>query len=176
MGHVPGDLVVRACRDRAELDELYLAIGRQFGGHWTSDDRRLEEPRARFDTDRPMMLCVSDGARIRGGVVAFGDEEVTVRAIGIDPEIRGLGIGRRLLELVELQALARGARVLSLGAVEDARGFYDRLGYRGKRTGRQKQLPLPGRVRDRRVSLRLAELGDVLTGVPAQPAEATGSN
>ena len=36
-----------------------------------------------------------------------------------------------------------------VGAADDAHGFYDRMGYRGKRTMREKQLPPPGAVRSR---------------------------
>ncbi len=98
------------------------------------------------------MLTLVDCKGIRGGVIAFGDDEVTVRALGIDAELRGYGYGRRLLELVEARALVRGARRIILGAAVEAGGFYERLGYRGKRTMREKQLPPPGAVRSRLVA------------------------
>lgn len=161
---------MRACADRAELIETYAAIGRQFGQSWAGDDRRLEQPLARFDRDREMMLCVTDRAVIKGGVIAFGDDRVTVRAIGIDGDLRGMGIGRRLLEIVEVVALARDALAITLGAADDARGFYERLGYRGKRTMREKQLPPRGAVRSRRSARLLEQLGDLVVGVPATAA------
>lgn len=142
---------MRQCRDEADLEELYRSIGRQFGEEWDASDRRLDEPRSRFDRDRDLMFVLVDGTRVRGGIIAFGDDVVTVRAVGIDEELRGQGHGRRLLELVEARALVRGARTVVLGAADDARGFYERMGYRGKRTMREKQLPPPGAVR-----LRLA--------------------
>lgn len=95
------------------------------------------------------MLALVDGTGIRGGIIAFGDDEVTVRAIGIDAELRGYGDGRRLLELVEGRALVRGARQVILGAAEEAGRFYDRMRYRGKRMLREKHLPPPGAVRAR---------------------------
>ncbi len=144
-----GSLIVRECRDASELEALYLAIGRQFGGEWDVSDRRLDEPRHRFDTDHELMLVLVDGTEIRGGVIAFGDDVVTVRALGIDHELRGQGYGRRLMELVEARALVRGAQRIVLGAADDARGFYEGLGYRGRRTMREKQLPPPGAVRSR---------------------------
>lgn len=162
-----GDPVLRSCRDLYELTQTYVTIGRQFDEEWNGDDRRLEEPRRRFDSDRELMVAVADGPVIKGGVIAFGDELVTVRAIGVDPDIRGLGIGRRLLEIIEARALARGARAIGLGAAADARGFYERMGYRGKRTMREKQLPLPGVVRDRLVARALTDLGDVDAVIPA---------
>ncbi|HUS61755.1 MAG TPA: GNAT family N-acetyltransferase [Acidimicrobiales bacterium] len=164
------ELLVRECRDLNELAQVYAAIGRQFGETWDRFDTRLEAPKHRFDADRELMLAVVDRERICGGIIAFGDDVVTVRAIGVDLELRGRGIGRRLLEIVEARALARGAHSIVLGAVDEARGFYERLGYRGKRTMREKQLPLPGVVRDRLAARLAEELGDLATG-----ASVTGS-
>ena len=160
-------LRVRECRDESELEDLYLAIGRQFGERWAASDRRLDEPRARFDGDHELMLVLEDGTRIRGGVIAFGDEVVSVRALGIDDELRGQGHGRRLMELVEARALVRGARRIVLGADDEARGFYERLGYRGKRTMRAKDLPPPGAVRSRLVARAAAVLEQLPSGLPA---------
>lgn len=157
---------MRHCRDEAELEELYAAIGRQFGGGWNGSDRRLDEPCRRFGADQERMLALVDGSVIRGGVIAFGDDVVTVRALGIDAELRGHGYGRRLLELVEARALVRGARAIILGAAEDAGGFYERMGYRGKRTRREKQLPPPGAVRSRLVARAAAALGHLPSGIP----------
>lgn len=156
-----GRVILRRCRHEADLEELYCAIGRQFAEEWDAGDRRLDEPRSRFDRDRDLMLALVDGTRIRGGIIAFGDDIVTVRAIGIDEELRGQGHGRRLLELVEGRALVRGARAMVVGAADEARGFYDRMGYRGKRTMREKQLPPPGAVRSR-LAERAAAASDAI--------------
>lgn len=164
-GRAVSDVIVRTCRDPGDLVAIYEAIGRQFGEMWSGDDRRLDEPRRRFDTDRELMLAVEVRDVVRGGVIAFGDDAVTVRAIGLDEELRGRGIGRRLLELVEARALVRGARVIALGAADDARGFYEKLGYRGKHTMREKQLPLPGAVRSRLAARAIAELTVLEGGV-----------
>jgi len=167
---VMSDVTLRTCRDLNELVAIYVAVGRQFNEEWIGDDRRLDEPRARFVTDRELMVAVAERELIRGGVIAFGDEHLTVLAIGVDGEIRGMGIGRRLLEIIEARALVRGARSISLGAAEDARGFYGRMGYRGKRTMREKQLPLPGVVRDRLIARARTELSRLESGVPALPS------
>ncbi len=159
-----GSVVVRQCRDQADLEELYRSIGRQFGEEWDASDRRLDEPRLRFGRDRDLMFALVDGTRIRGGVIAFGDEIVTLRAVGIDEELRGQGHGRHLLELVEARALVRGARTIVLGACDEARGFYERMGYRGKRTMREKHLPPPGAVRSRLAARAAAALEEASLG------------
>jgi hypothetical protein len=80
---------------------------------------------------------------------------------------------------VEVQALTIGAVNIVLGAAERARGFYEHLGFRGKHAMREKQLPLPGPVRDLLTSRRLAGLGDLEAGViiarlPGTPSAPSG--
>lgn len=164
---------MRMVRSRDEVVATYLAIGRQFGTPFHPDDRRLEEPLARFDRDRELMLCLDQDGTLRGGAIAFGDDAVTIRAIGVDEDLRGVGIGRRLLETVEALAMRRGARQITLGAAEGARGFYERLGYAGKRSGRRKDLPLPGRMRDLRAERALAGLDLVEGVVVGRPPESS---
>jgi len=163
-GHIDR-LILRECRDESDLEQLYLAIGRQFAGEWQATDRHLEEPRRRFDTDHELMLALVDSSGIRGGVIACGDDEVTVRALGIDAELRGDGHGRRLLELIGARALVRGARRIILGSADEAAGFYEKMGYRGKRTMREKQLPPPGAVRSRLVERAAGVLEHLPTGL-----------
>jgi len=125
-----GSVVVRQCRDEAELEELYRSIGCQFGEEWNASDRRLDEPRSRLGRDRDLMLALVDGTRIRGGVIAFGDEVVTVRAIGIDEELRGQGHGRRLLELVDRRLLVGGELVLSCWGLPRGEARHQSVGVR----------------------------------------------
>lgn len=164
---------MRMVRSPEELVATYLAIGGQFATPFEPHDRRLDEPMARFDRDRELMLCLERHGILRGGVIAFGDDVVTVRAIGVDVDLRGLGVGRRLLETVEALAMRRGARQISLGAAEGARGFYERLGYAGKRAQRRKDLPLPGRMRDLRAERALAGLDLVEGVVVGRPPESS---
>lgn len=156
---------IRRVRDVDDLVATFDAIGRQFDPPMAAPDRRLDQPLARFPDDRPLQLAVvGDDGGCGGGVIAFRHADdlgsVTVRAIGIDVELRGAGLGRRLLEIVELEAMALGCRSIHLGADEDARGFYEALGYRGKRSMRAKDLPAPGRLTDRLVARARAALGD----------------
>lgn len=177
--------IIRRVRDEAELVVAFDAIGRQFDPPQRAPDRRLDQPLARFPADRPLQLVVvgEDGA-LAGGVIAFRHLDdlgsVTVRSIGVDASLRGQGIGRTLLEIVELEAMVLECRAIHLGAVDDARGFYEALGYRGKRTMRAKDLPAPGRLTEHRIAKARAALDDpdldvglaltLRTGEPARPA------
>ncbi len=51
-------------------------------------------------------------------------------------------------------------------AAEDAGGFYERMGYRGKCRRREKQLPPPGAVRSRLVARAATALEQLPTGIP----------
>lgn len=155
-------VVVRRVRSAEELVATFDAIGRQFDPPMRAPDRRLDEPLGRFPDDRPLQLLVLHAGRLAGGVIAFRrpDGQAVVRAIGIDAELRGHGVGRRLLELVEIEAMSLGCREIGLGAAVDARGFYEAMGYRGKRSMRSKALPPPGRLTELRITRLRAALGD----------------
>lgn len=106
------------------------------------------------------MLLIEQDGRIVGGALGF---ESTLRIIGLEPSARGKGLGRRLVQTIEIAAMRLGVTTISL-ATEDAKGFYLSMGYHRK-TALQKELPLPGRVRDR-LLLRLEPIvGDLEAGV-----------
>ena len=88
------------------------------------------------------MLVVEDADQILGGALAFREgDAVKVGVIALAPAARGLGVGRRLLEMIEREAFRRGARAIFLGgASAENRGFYRRLGFSGRRSLMQKAL------------------------------------
>lgn len=73
------------------------------------------------------------------GYVLFGPVPLTegnfdIYWIATDPEVQGLGFGRRLLEHAETEARSRGARLVCLetssqGGYERTRRFYEQAGY-----------------------------------------------
>ncbi len=58
---------------------------------------------------------------------------VAIRLIGTDPALRGVGIGRRLLDHLETEARRKGMEALSVGTPFAAR-FYEKCGFRPTRT------------------------------------------
>lgn len=123
----------RILRPVASLDELadvFDVIGAQLPQRLTHEDRRFADLVARFPEDRSLMLVVEDGGRLVGGALAFrrGPRGVTLRIIGLDPGVRGTGLGRRLVERIEEEAARLGVATISLGA-DEAIGFYAHLGY-----------------------------------------------
>ncbi|NNU66914.1 GNAT family N-acetyltransferase [Rhizobium sp. WYCCWR 11152] len=53
----------------------------------------------------------------------------TVRTVFVSPTAQGRGIGRRLMQTVEVEAFANGMKALQVPASLTARNFYARLGY-----------------------------------------------
>ncbi|HEY5261340.1 MAG TPA: GNAT family N-acetyltransferase [Solirubrobacteraceae bacterium] len=65
----------------------------------------------------------------------------------VDPDVRGIGLGRRLVDRAASWAAGRGAHVLRLGVtdrVSEIATFYEHLSF--KRTGETKVLPPDGAV------------------------------
>jgi ribosomal protein S18 acetylase RimI-like enzyme len=65
------------------------------------------------------------------------DGECYIESMSVLPEMRGQGIGTRLLEFCEARARERGARNLTLGVVANnpARHLYERFGFVEKKRG-----------------------------------------
>ncbi|HEY9263697.1 MAG TPA: GNAT family N-acetyltransferase [Microlunatus sp.] len=102
-------------------------------------DRLLEH----FTADREMMLIAIDGdGKIRGAALGYraGPEAAKLQALAVDPALRRLGIGTRLMRELEHQAQQAGCTSIHLGAEEPARPFYTALGYHGRRSVLSKSL------------------------------------
>lgn len=153
----PPGYTIRPVDSLGELAATFDVIGAQFVPAITHDDRRFQDLARRFSEDRPLMLAVEEVApqditgRIVGGALAFGGRGITLRAIGLEARVRRQGLGRRLMERIELEAIRRGAGGISLGASDDSKGFYARLGYAGRGTMMHKGLPLPGHFLEARL-------------------------
>jgi ribosomal protein S18 acetylase RimI-like enzyme len=81
---------------------------------------------------RPLTLALRarDGTLMGGlcGATMWG--WLTVDGLWVAEELRGRGLGQRLLLTAEAAAVARGCRGARLGTFDfQARGFYERLGY-----------------------------------------------
>ena len=141
--------VIQEVASLAELATAFDVIAGQMSQSVTHDDRRFHDLAQRFPEDHALMLVVLDQSRIVGGALAFkkvrkGGSGITLRIIGLEPNARGLGLGRRLMEAVELAAISIGASGINLGrASADIKGFYSRMGYAGRGTMMSKALPLP---------------------------------
>ncbi|HEY3186851.1 MAG TPA: GNAT family N-acetyltransferase [Solirubrobacteraceae bacterium] len=145
-------VLVRPVTSPEELAAAFDAAGAQLTPPLTRADRRCRELLARIPEDRSLMLVAEHRGRIVGAALGFrkGDG-VTLRVIGVEPSVRGQGLGRRLMAAFELAAIRLGATAISLGADADVAGFYCRLGYAGRGPMMHRALPLPGRFLEERL-------------------------
>lgn len=84
----------------------------------------LESAEANF-----VVVCDS-GERVRaGGALEWFGEPVLLRSLSVAPELRGTGLGRRLVQ--ELESLARSRHITEVVLLTTtAQDFFSRLGYR----------------------------------------------
>ena len=97
-------------------------------------DRLGRENLSRSPWDRRTFTLVlrAQGGRLIGGAHAILNMGlVEVRGLWVDPARRGEGLGRSLLAALEREAAARGVTRVALDTYDwQARGFYEKLGYR----------------------------------------------
>ena len=80
-----------------------------------------------------VLVEVDDAERVRGFVVSYPrNDRLHLENVAVDPACQGLGIGRRLIERVEQQALADGYGRIELytnAKMHENLTLYPRLGY-----------------------------------------------
>jgi DNA-binding MarR family transcriptional regulator/GNAT superfamily N-acetyltransferase len=127
----PGSPAARYALERyfAELDDRFPS-GFDPGDHRAADSEAaaLRPPGGAF------LVVRSDDAVVGcGGVLRVDDETAEVKRMWVDPEWRGLGLGRRLLAKLEAVARDLGYARVVLDTNEtllEAIAMYERAGYR----------------------------------------------
>ena len=93
----------------------------------------VERVVANFSTDtvqhllKSRIVLVADQDEVIVGTASL--EGDIVRTVFVDPEVQGLGIGRRLMDAIELLAAKKGTVVRQVPSSLTARLFYAQLGY-----------------------------------------------
>jgi ribosomal protein S18 acetylase RimI-like enzyme len=81
-----------------------------------------------------VMVEVDDAQRVRGFIVSYRqDDHLHLENVAVDPACQGQGIGRRLVERVEHQALENGYVRIELytnAKMRENLALYPKLGYR----------------------------------------------
>ncbi len=73
------------------------------------------------------VLVACRGEAIVGTASLDGD---VVRAVFVAPEVQGMGVGQKLMAVIESVAAQNGVRILTVPASLTGKPFYIRLGYR----------------------------------------------
>ncbi|HEV2146876.1 MAG TPA: GNAT family N-acetyltransferase [Longimicrobiaceae bacterium] len=110
--------------EEADVESIQAAVRRGIRG--------ADPPDVGSRDYRPLALALRapDGALLGGlyGATTWG--WLLVDGLWVAEELRGRGLGRRLLLAAEAAAVERGCRGAWLGTFDfQARGFYERLGY-----------------------------------------------
>jgi len=101
------------------------------GLDWSWTPRRVEASVRRRDA---LVVVARAATRIAGfGIMRYRDDDAHLDLLGVAPDCRRYGVGRRLVEWLEQPALVAGIATVWLEVREGsagARAFYERLGYR----------------------------------------------
>ena len=127
------DVIVRPVESAAELMLAFDIAGSVFTPPFDHHDRRFERVAVAWSADRELMHVAEHGGAIVGAGLGIrvSLDGVLLAMLAVLPEHRG-GTGRRLVEAVEEAACRLGVTGIVLGAVEESRPFYRRLGYAGR--------------------------------------------
>jgi putative acetyltransferase len=107
-------------------------------GQGPASDPEVDSISVAYAGSRAAYFVVESGGRVLGGggigpIEGEPDEVCELRKMYLSPESRGLGAGRRLLELCLDAARERGyqrCHLATLGRMDRARRLYDRAGFR----------------------------------------------
>ena len=111
----------------------FAELGRRFPTGFDPDlstrvaPQEMNPPRGRF------VLARLDGEPVGGGGLKIHERFGEIKRMWVDPAVRGLGIGRRILDALEAQARAYGLDTLRLETNEnlaEALALYRSHGYR----------------------------------------------
>lgn len=113
-----------------DLDAIWALECAVFGAEAWSRELMRDELTA---PHRHYLALVDAAGEVRGygGLLAVGSEG-DIQTIAVAPELRGRGLGRRLMEALRAEARARGVRELFLEVRADnpvARSLYESLGF-----------------------------------------------
>lgn len=127
------DVTVRLVQSDAELELAFDIAGGVFTLAIDHHDRRFERVAAAWPTDGELMYVAEyDGAIVGAALgIRVSPDGVLLAMLAVLPEHRG-GTGRHLVEAVEEAASRLGVTGIALGAVEQSRAFYRKLGYTGR--------------------------------------------
>lgn len=95
-----------------------------------------------------MLVAKVDDRIIGGALSLLVAATVKVDVIALEPDVRRKGMGRWLMERIEVEAIRLGARGTYIGGANaENRAFYWRLGFQGRKSLMQKGLPLRAQSR-----------------------------
>jgi GNAT superfamily N-acetyltransferase len=97
-------------------------------------EARIEESSFREKISRIPFLVADTPTRSIAGFIALNPSTREVEYVYVHPDYLGSGLGRRLIEAIEILAKRRRLRKLHLVGSLNALGFYEHMGFVAERT------------------------------------------
>ena len=116
------------------IEQYFAELNSRFDAGFDPSRSIPAEPRDMTPPAGALMIAWLSGRPVGCGALKLhGDKPAELKRMWVAPEVRGLGIGRRLLRELEDYAKASGVRVLRLetnGSLTEAIALYRSSGYR----------------------------------------------
>lgn len=123
------DIEVRRARGR---DELTALLDLRYEVFCVEQGVAVTADRDGRDHDAEQLVAVRDGVVVGTCRLLCEDDLAQLGRMAVSPDMRGDGIGARLLDQADLVAEELGIAHIVLHAQVPARGVYERAGYRQK--------------------------------------------
>ena len=118
-----GEITCGSSEHEQALDLRNRILREPLGVTWTAEERAAEK------IDRHFGLFDESGLIACVVVKDLGNATVKIRQMAVEPDQQGSGVGRALMEGVEVQLREDGVERVELNARDTAVGFYEKLGY-----------------------------------------------
>ena len=124
--YLPADTETLAILMQASIEELAVdEYGEEQRDAWAASAE--DEAFAKLLGSNLTLVALDDEAEPVGFAVLAANRALT--HVYIHPDLIGMGIGRALCEALQKLALARGGEALVADVTENAKAFFEKLGY-----------------------------------------------
>ncbi len=115
------------------MSRYFEELNARFDGGFEPGDTLTADAASMTAPEGAFVVARSDGAAVGcGGVIRMDDRTAEIKRMWVDPDWRGVGLGKRLLANLEAQAAQLGFLVVRLdtnSALTEAIAMYQRAGY-----------------------------------------------
>ena len=126
---------IKCVKDGGELDSVmnfvkrgFSKINIKFPQKPYNNDFYLEKVNDKSD----LLLYAVENNEIVASIFAFEDNNnITIGHVCVNENYRNKGIGKILMDEIENRIKRAGYKLITLGSVETAEGFYENMGYKG---------------------------------------------